>query len=78
MCYECLYDFDVYYEKIKPFTIESRIIDLTNEDAENLVNGKIIRKDLETEMIQAIHELDGDVFFKMRRSPKDAYQGRCI
>lgn len=78
MCYECLYDFHIYYEKIKPFTIESCIIDLTKEDAENLINGKIIRKDLETQIMKAINELDGDVCFKMRRSPKDAYQGRFI
>jgi hypothetical protein len=74
MCYECLYDFDVYYENIKSFTIESRILDLTKEDVNDLINRKTFRKDLEEEILQAIDELGGYVFFKMHRSPKDAYQ----
>ena len=74
MCYECLYDFDIYYETIQSFTIESRMIDLTKEDINHLINGKIIRQDLEEKIIQAIEQLGGYVFFKMHRSPKDAYE----
>ncbi len=78
MCYECLYDFDIYYEQIKSFTIESRIIDVTDEDINDLINEKVIRKDLEEKIIQAIDELGGYVFFKMHRSPKDAFQSKFI
>jgi hypothetical protein len=79
ICYECLYDFDIYYEEIKSFTIESRIIDLTKEDIYDLINEEIIRKDLEEKIIQTIDELGGYVFFKMHRSPKDAYESKsCI
>ncbi|CAF1021310.1 unnamed protein product [Adineta ricciae] len=77
MCYECLYDFHVYYEQIKSFTIESRIIDLTKEDVRQLIDGKVIRSDLEERITNAITELGGLVFFKMHRSPKDAYQSLC-
>lgn len=74
MCYECLYDFDIYYKNIQSFTIESRIIDLTKEDVDQLINGKMIRQDLEEKIIEAIEQLGGYVFFKMHRSPKDAYE----
>jgi len=78
ICYECLYDFDIYYEKIKCFTIESRIINLTKENLNDLINNQIIRKDLEEKIIAAINELGGYVFFKMHRSPKDAYQSKVF
>ncbi len=74
ICYECLYDFDIYYKNIQSFTIESRIIDLTKEDINQLINGKMIRQDLEEKIIEAIEELGGYVFSKMHRSPKDAYE----
>ncbi|CAF1167831.1 unnamed protein product [Adineta steineri] len=74
ICYECLYDFNIYYEEIKYFTIESRIIDLTKDDVNHLINGEDIRIDLEKEINQTIEELGGYVFFKMHRSPKDAYE----
>lgn len=76
ICYESLYDFEVYYDKIKSFTIESRIIDLTHEDLNNLIDKKLIRKDLEDKILEAIHQLGGYVFIKMHRSPKDAYDGK--
>ena len=78
MCYECLYDFDVYYAKIKPFTIESRILELTKEDINGLLIGETIPKELEEKIVQAIRELGGYVFFKMHRSPKDAYEGEVL
>ena len=73
-----IYDFDIYYEQIKSFTIESRIIYTTDEDIKDLINEKVIRKDLEEKMNQAIDELGGYVFFKMHRSPKDAFQSKII
>ncbi|CAF4387002.1 unnamed protein product, partial [Rotaria sp. Silwood2] len=74
MYYECLYNFDDYYERIKSFTIESRMVNLTNVDINDLINRENIRKDLEKKIIQMIDELDGNVFVKMHRSPKDAYE----
>lgn len=78
ICYECFYDFDIYYEKIKSFTIESRIISLTKENLKDLINGEIIQKDFEEKILEAINELGGYVFIKMHRSPKDAYQSKVF
>ena len=78
LCYECLYDFDIYYERIKSVTIESRIISLTKEDLHNLIDESIIQKDVEERLLGAIAELGGFVFFKMHRSPKDAYQSKAF
>ncbi|CAF1059802.1 unnamed protein product [Rotaria sordida] len=77
ICYESLYDFHIYYDKIKSFTIESKIIDLTKQDINDLINKQFIRKDLEEKIIEAIYQLGGYVFIKMHRSPKDAYQNLC-
>ncbi|CAF3069215.1 unnamed protein product [Rotaria socialis] len=77
ICYECLYDFDIYYDYIKSCSIESRIIHLTKQDFNDLINRQCIRKDLEHEIVESIEELGGDVFIKMHRSPKDAYQNLC-
>lgn len=76
ICFECLYDFDVYYEKIKSFTIESKIIHLTKEDLYDLINKQSIRQDLKEEIIEGINQLGGYVFLKMHRSPKDAFQSK--
>jgi hypothetical protein len=76
ICYECLYDFDIYYEKIQSLTIESRIIYLTKQNLNDLIHRQIIPKDLEEKINEAINELGGYVFFKMHRSPKDAYQSK--
>ena len=78
ICYEYLYDFDIYYDKIRSLTIESRIIPLTKQNLADLINGQIIRGDLEEKILAAIAELGGHVFFKMRRSPKDAYQSKHL
>jgi len=78
ICYECLYDFDIYYETIKPFTIESRIILLTKENITDLINGEINDKEFEKKLIETIDELGGYVFIKMHRSPKDAYQSKYV
>lgn len=72
--YEYLYDFDIYYDQIRSLTIESRIISLTKENLADLINEQIIGKDLEEKLLEGIAELGGNVFFKMRRSPKDAFQ----
>ncbi|CAF2632589.1 unnamed protein product [Rotaria sp. Silwood2] len=77
ICYESLYDFHIYYDKIKLFTIQSNIIDLTKQDIDDLINRQIIRKDLEEKIVESIEELGGYVFIKMQRSPKDAYQNLC-
>ncbi|CAF3544729.1 unnamed protein product [Rotaria sp. Silwood1] len=77
ICYECLYDFYIYYEKIKLFTIESIIIDLTKDDIDHLINQQVIRKSLEEKIVASIEDLGGYVFIKMQRSPKDAYQNLC-
>ncbi|CAF1026062.1 unnamed protein product [Adineta steineri] len=61
-------------DKIKCFAIESQIIDLTKDHFNHLINGENIRIDLEKEINQIIEELGGYVFFKMHRSPKDAYE----
>ncbi|CAF3519318.1 unnamed protein product [Rotaria sp. Silwood1] len=76
ICYECLYDFYIYYEKIKLFTIESIIIDLTKDDIDHLINQQVIRKSLEEKIVASIEDLGGYVFIKMQRSPKDAYQSK--
>lgn len=78
ICYECLYDFDIYYDKIKSFTMESRIIYLTKENLDYLMNEEIIDKDFEKKINEIINELGGYVFFKMHRSPKDAYQSKVV
>jgi hypothetical protein len=76
ICYEYLYNFDIYYEKIQSLTIESRIIYLTKQNLNDLNHQQIIPKDLEEKIIEAINQLGGYVFFKMHRSPKDAYQSK--
>ncbi|CAF3095397.1 unnamed protein product [Rotaria sp. Silwood2] len=50
------------------------MVNLTNVDINDLINRENIRKDLEKKIIQMIDELDGNVFVKMHRSPKDAYE----
>jgi hypothetical protein len=78
ICYEYLYDFDIYYEKIQCFTIESKIIYLTKENLNDLIHRQIIEKDLEAKIIESIDELNGYVFIKMHRSPKDAYSSKLF
>ena len=68
-----MYDFDLYYPLIKSQTIESRIIHLTDEDSKLLAKGHIMNEELKSQIENAIEELGGKAFFKMRRSPKDAF-----
>ncbi|CAF1193049.1 unnamed protein product [Didymodactylos carnosus] len=81
-CYNCQTFIDELYQltsnslSVKQH-LESRIIDLTKEDVDVLLDGRILLKDLEEKVIQAIHELGGYVFFKMHRSPKDAFETLC-
>ena len=70
--YECLYDFDIYYETIKPFTMETIIIPLTKDDIHLLLKDEI-QNDLKEKISIAIKNLGGHAFFKMHRSPKDAF-----
>ncbi|CDW85887.1 cell division cycle protein 123-like protein [Stylonychia lemnae] len=71
--YEKYYQFKYYYDAIKDQSIKSSIIELTRDDAIYLKSGIIERQDLKKEIQECIQSLGGQVFFKMRRSPKDAF-----
>eukprot|EP00347_Sterkiella_histriomuscorum_P008073 403346478 len=72
--YENLFDFQNYYEQLKPLTIPSEIIKISLEDSLDLINGKMNNQFLKNQVDIAIEKLGGKVFFKMRRSPKDAFK----
>ena len=72
LLYEPLYDFDVYYNDIKPVTSESVIISLTPQEVDLLIEGQI-QDDLKEKVNQGIEQLGGSAFFKMHRSPKDCF-----
>jgi hypothetical protein len=71
--YETLFNFEFHYDSVKPYTFESELINITRNDALLLTQGEIQNINLKSEIESAIIKLGGSVFFKIRRSPKDAF-----
>lgn len=75
-CYESLYDFHIYYPMIEPWTIPSRLIPWKKNEIDEFILNGTFRPELEQLIDETIKELGGNVFFKMHRSPKDAFSGK--
>ena len=70
--YERHFDFSCYYESLKDLTIESRVFQLKHQEALDLLYQGSLTENSEAEITEAIEKLGGEVFVKMRRSPKDS------
>lgn len=71
--YESLYTFEKYYHSIEALTYKSVIVPLDRVQAELLTQGQIKDNDLRISLQEAITLVGGTAFFKLRRSPKDAF-----